>query len=671
MLKKINFIFLTLLLYSAAKAQNCTTPGQSPSTAFPVCGTKTFKQAEVPLCVSHELAVPGCSDTRSTYEDRNPFWYKFTCYEAGTLGFLIKPMEQNEDYDWQLYDITGRDPNDVFTDPSMTVTGNWAGTYGETGTSDTGVDFIQCGSDPNDKLNTFAKMPQLIAGHTYLLLISHFTNTQSGYDLSFSGGTAVINDPVVPHLETVEANCGSDQLRIKLDKSIKCSSIAPDGSDFTLSGTSIQVASSIGVDCNEKFDSDSLVLQLSGPLAPGTYTLGVKSGSDGNTLLDYCDNQVAQTDVLQITILPKQPTPMDSLVPVTCAPDKLTLIFKKPINCASIAANGSDFRVNGTYPVQVTAAAGTCSEGLSKEIIVTLDRPLQLTGAFSLVLQRGTDGNTIIDECGEETPAGSSLSFSVKDTVNADFTYNISYGCLRDSVQFFHPGGNGIDSWNWNLDERQQSTAQNPQGIYAVFNEKNISLTVSNGFCSHTVSNQVLLDNYIKADFTVFQDNCPNEAIPFNGTPQGNILTHHWDFGDGNSATQQTTLYTYGEPERERTYNVRYTVTDKHGCQSTAARPVTIYTSCYLAVPTAFTPNGDGRNDFLAPMNAVKAVDLEFRVFNRWGQLLYASSNWKQGWDGRYKGQLQPSATYVWMLRFTNRDTGKKGEQKGTAVLIR
>jgi PKD repeat protein len=118
-----------------------------------------------------------------------------------------------------------------------------------------------------------------------------------------------------------------------------------------------------------------------------------------------------------------------------------------------------------------------------------LIRPLQTTGAFSLVLQRGTDGNTIIDECGEETPAGSSLSFAVKDTVNADFTYNISYGCLRDSVQFFHPGGNGIDSWNWNLDERQQSTAQNPQGIYTVFNEKNISLTVSNGFCSHTVSN--------------------------------------------------------------------------------------------------------------------------------------------------------------------------------------
>jgi hypothetical protein len=128
-------------------------------------------------------------------------------------------------------------------------------------------------------------------------------------------------------------------------------------------------------------------------------------------------------------------------------------------------------------------------------------------------------------------------------------------------VQFFHPGGNGIDSWNWNLDERQQSTAQNPQGIYAVFNEKNISLTVSNGFCSHTVSNQVLLDNYIKADFTVFQDNCPNEAIPFNGTPAGqysypslgfwrwqqrhpaNDTLYLWRTGTG--ANLQRTLYRY------------------------------------------------------------------------------------------------------------------------------
>jgi gliding motility-associated-like protein len=668
MLKKINFIFLTLLLCGAAKAQNCTTPGQSPSTAFPVCGTSKFYQGTVPNCGG--TPIPG-NCPNDGLSDMNPFWYKFTCFESGTLGFLIEPDDKLDDYDWQLFDITGRDPNDVYTDPALAVSYNWSGNTGNTGASSAGRNLNNCGGT---SYPTFSSMPTVIKGHNYLLLLSHFTTFRpgdAGYKLSFGGGTAVITDTTLPHLKAVEANCNGNVLRVKLNKSMKCTSIAADGSDFTLNGAGIQVASSVGVGCNEKFDSDSLMLQLSGPMAPGTYTLGVKNGSDGNTLLDYCDNQAPLTDVLQITIVPKQPTPMDSLVPVTCAPDKLTLVFKKPINCASIAANGSDFRVNGTYPVQVTAAAGTCNEGLSKEIIVTLDKPLETTGTFNLVLQSGTDGNTIIDECGEETPAGSEIPFAVKDTVNAEFTYTIRYGCLRDSVQFFHSGGNGITTWNWNLDDRQQSTAQNPMGIYTVFDEKNISLTVSNGFCSQTVAKPVLLDNFIKADFTVFQDNCPNEAIPFNGTPQGNIVSHSWDFGDGNTASQQTSVHTYAVPDRERTYSVRYTITDQYGCQSTAAKPVTIYTSCYLAVPTAFTPNGDGLNDFLAPMNAVKAVDLEFRVFNRWGQLLYASTNWKQGWDGRFKGQLQPSATYVWMLRFTNRDTGKKGEQKGTAVLIR
>ena len=71
----------------------------------------------------------------ATYENKNPFFYKFTCYTAGTLGFLITPIAANEDYDWQLYDITGRNPNDIFTVNSLVVTGNWAGTYGATGAS--------------------------------------------------------------------------------------------------------------------------------------------------------------------------------------------------------------------------------------------------------------------------------------------------------------------------------------------------------------------------------------------------------------------------------------------------------------------------------------------------------------------------------------------------------
>lgn len=667
----LKIIFVLFLLHGVARAQTCTAPGQNPATAFPVCGTTVFQQSEVPICGTSNLTVPGCSGDGAAYADKNPFWYKITCYQSGTLGFLITPNDLGDDYDWQLYDITGRDPNDVFTDQSLIVTGNWAGTFGRTGASDAGVSYIQCASDPAAKRNSYAKMPPLVAGHTYLLLVSHFTDSQSGYDLSFGGGTAVITDPAIPHLKTVEANCGSDQLRLKLAKNIKCNSIAANGSDFTIAGSAITVTSSTGINCSQKFDTDSLVLQLSAPLPPGKYTLGIKAGTDGNTLLDYCDNQVPLTDVLDVVILPKKPTPMDGMQPVACAPQQVTLLFQKPIRCSSIAANGSDFTVTGRYPVQVVSAAGNCTGDLSKEIIVTFDKPLQQAGAFRIILQRGTDGNTIIDECGEETPAGSSLSFAVKDTVNADFTYTIKYGCARDTIAVFHNGANGVSAWNWDLDDRQRSTVQNAQGIYTAFDQKNVALIVSNGFCSDTTAQPVLLDNFLKADFTAFEDLCPNEPATFTGTPQGQVVSHLWEFGDGGTAAEQSPAHIYQTPDRQRTLSIRYTVTDRFGCKSTAAKQAVIYPNCYLAVPTAFTPNNDGLNDFLAPLSAVKTTNLEFRIYNRWGQLLYTTSNWKRGWDGTFKGQPQPTATYVWLLQYTDRDTGKTQQRKGTAVLIR
>src|SRR5687768_3708048 len=122
-MKNVLIAFFLLFFFNASFAQRCDGPGQTPSKAFPVCGTSTFHQTTVPICVTQDLKVPGCSNV--AYQDKNPFWYKFTCYKDGDLGFLIKPLDSGDDYDWQLYDITGRDPNDVFTDASLIVTGNW------------------------------------------------------------------------------------------------------------------------------------------------------------------------------------------------------------------------------------------------------------------------------------------------------------------------------------------------------------------------------------------------------------------------------------------------------------------------------------------------------------------------------------------------------------------
>jgi len=93
--------------------------------------------------------------------------------------------------------------------------------------------------------------------------------------------------------------------------------------------------------------------------------------------------------------------------------------------------------------------------------------------------------------------------------------------------------------------------------------------------------------------------------------------------------------------------------------------------TCYIAVPNAFTPNGDGVNDYLYPLNAYKADALEFNVYNRLGQLVFHSTDWTKKWDGTINGQVQNSGNYVWTLRYINHDSGKKVFLKGNSTLIR
>lgn len=664
------FVFISLTLSSLLlQAQTpCSNPGQTASTAFPVCGTSVFTQNTVPVCGDFRLPSPSCATDRTS--DKNPFWYKFTCFKSGTLGFLVTPKDMNSDYDWELYDVTGKDPNDAYRDGSLVIASNWSGEKGLTGASASGTQRFVCAGFGKP---LFSSMPSLVEGHNYILLISHFSNTQFGYDLSFGGGTAVITDPAIPRLAKAEAHCGGSTISIKLSKKIKCNSIAANGSDFIVTPAASSPVKGVSVDCTTKFDTDSITITLSQNLPPGNYSLGMKAGDDGNTLLDYCDHAVPLTDVATFSVLPVSPTPMDSLVKPTCSPSSLKLIFSEPISCASLAANGSDFILNGPYTVAIDNATGICANGTSftREIVLALSQPLQRNGSFTLALKNGSDGNTLLNHCGVPTPAGSSISFSIRDTVNADFAYNIQYGCSVDMVDFSHPGGNGVTQWKWNLDDNQTGSNQDMQGRYQVFEEKHIELVVSNGFCSDTARQTILLDNFLKADFNVLPDHCHSEPVGFKSTSSGKITRHEWLFGDGLSGNGDSVTHVYGAPPGTTDYTVRHTVTDLYGCTKTIEKPVKIYVNCQIDVPNAFTPDADMKNDLLYPLNAIKAEQLDFKVFNRWGQLIFHSNDWKKGWDGRFNGQLQPPGTYVWTLQYIHRDTKQKVQKKGTSLLVR
>ena len=148
MLFKKVFVFsilLIVLLYSHANAQPttvCTVIGQNPISAFPVCGSNVFSQTSVPLCGGKVIPVIPCKKDASPFTDINPFWYKFTCYKTGTLGFSIVPINRLDDYDWQLFDVTN-DSADIYKDASLIVACNWSGRPGTTGTGDNGKNLFE------------------------------------------------------------------------------------------------------------------------------------------------------------------------------------------------------------------------------------------------------------------------------------------------------------------------------------------------------------------------------------------------------------------------------------------------------------------------------------------------------------------------------------------------
>ena len=673
MIKKVlSLIVFCFSIMLHGNAQTCTTLGQNPSTAFPVCGTSVFSQTTVPYCGGRSISAPPCS--RQPFSDKNPFWYKFTCFAGGTLGFLINPNTP-EDYDWELFDVTGRNPDDVYSDASLIVAFNWSAEFQPTGTSNTlGRSLREC---DGPGVNTYSTMPILLTGHNYILLISHFTDTPNGYGLSFGGGSANITDPKEPHLESARAACDGTQTTIKLNKRMKCNSLTASGSEFTLTPSLANVISATGFGCATGFDMDSLILTLDAPLPPGNYTINVKNGTDGNTIRDNCDRDIPVGESIPLVVYPLIPTPMDSISKPGCAPDELQLVFRKNIKCSSIAADGSDFVVtllSGTTPVNVIGALGNCAaDSLTSIIKVKLSVPIQTKGTYQIRLVTGSDGNTIFDECSQETPAGATLNFNTKDTVNADFSYAVKYGCARDTINYFHDGRNEVNFWKWNFDRTRSSGLQNPGILYGSFGQKKTYLIVSNGVCRDTTDTvKIFLDNAVKAAFEVSAFVCPNEFATFLDKSTGNIVAWNWDFSNGllsNSAAPAPQSYLVTRPGRD--VFPRLIVQNNLGCFDTAIQKIILPYSCYIAVPNAFTPNNDGLNDYLYPLNAWKATDLLFRVYNRVGQLVFETRDWTKKWDGRFKGQGADMGTYVWILIYTNMDTGKKVQLKGSTILIR
>ncbi len=128
-------------------------------------------------------------------------------------------------------------------------------------------------------------------------------------------------------------------------------------------------------------------------------------------------------------------------------------------------------------------------------------------------------------------------------------------------------------------------------------------------------------------------------------------------------------IVTFNEPSNGLRYKVQ--VYNSIGCYDSAFIAIKVFATLpTVFVPTAFTPNSDGKNDILRPVVAGMKQLNYFQVYNRWGQLVFSTSTDGHGWDGKINGELQANNTYVWMVKAVDYN-GHPYFQKGTVTLIR
>jgi gliding motility-associated-like protein len=115
---------------------------------------------------------------------------------------------------------------------------------------------------------------------------------------------------------------------------------------------------------------------------------------------------------------------------------------------------------------------------------------------------------------------------------------------------------------------------------------------------------------------------------------------------DDPTAVQTTVM---PEPDSNEVYTILLTATSADGCQDTATVQIRVNIETLLGMPDAFTPNGDGFNDYFRPAGLDDQFILAFKIYNRWGQVVFDGINTSSNWDGTFLGVNQPSEVYIYL----------------------
>lgn len=324
-----------------------------------------------------------------------------------------------------------------------------------------------------------------------------------------------------------------------------------------------------------------------------------------------------------------------------CEGESVTLLASNPDNAEISWSNEIEDGATITPPLgessyQVTATIGNCSS--TDEVIVMLDPNVSASlMPFDTLL------------CKEET---------------AEFSYELTSGNPVSCIWDF---GDGNTSSQCEFTTHSYSSA----GCY------DVTLTLTNaGGCSssETISNAICVSEGPTAAFDMSTSTISDydNSVQFtNLSENANHFT--WNFGDNsNTSSEENPNHNYAVLNQDA-FVVTLIAADENDCIDSTSRTITCSKELLYYIPNAFTPDGLNGNNVFQPVleSTDELEEYAFIIFNRWGSVVYETTDATASWDGTFRGKAVPEGVYIWKISYRLIDTATIQKDTGHVTLLR
>ncbi len=218
--------------------------------------------------------------------------------------------------------------------------------------------------------------------------------------------------------------------------------------------------------------------------------------------------------------------------------------------------------------------------------------------------------------------------------------------CTGQSISFHHQTDSTMQQMNWYIADEMRLTAL-PGPLQRAFDKAGVFPVLL--VAQFRACPDITATDSVTVHPLPLVDLGPDSSICLHGKPV--ILYNHAANIPGNYRFEWSTGAGSESIEVRHHGNYSLTLTNTFGCATSEA--VTVKKDCYIDIPNAFTPNGDGVNDYFFPRQllAERLTQFSMRVFNRWGQVVFETKNTNgRGWDGKFNEQHQPAGVYPYLI---------------------